>query len=194
MATQAQLLLGLLRDDIQGAAEVSNTSIYFYTPRPGIASPGYNSLQRDANFTWLSQGRLSRDPAMQFTGAGEETVTIEGRLYPQYFGGFATMNKLRAAGQGGHRFMLTRYYTLADLDANGNESTTSFKYATETIGRYGVRRVREGQTRIGSHGLPDILEFTIELVKLGEDAGDGTTGEFLFASRETKTPPNKEIV
>jgi phage protein U len=36
---------------------------------------------------------LSTEPAMQFTGPGQDLVTVEGRLYPRLFGGLKTSRR-----------------------------------------------------------------------------------------------------
>lgn len=191
---QAQTLLGLHREDLTSTQlDSSDTgAIFFYSPRPGIASPGFQTLTRDSNYSWLGQGRLSREQAMQFTGSGEETIGLEGRLYPHMFGGLKTLDLLRKAAGEGARFLITRYYvqkdsgTQEDLDGS---SGASYEYNAKPVGRFGIRRVRQGELRIGNTGMPDVLDFTLELVKLGDDSGDGTTNEFLWAARQAMQDP-----
>ena len=142
---------------------------FFHAPRLGEASPGFDSISRDSSFTWTTQGRLSRDPALQFTGPGEEVISIEGRLFPHMFGGLKTLDALREAGRAGQPLMLTRYYVLSD----------PIQYVAETIGKFVIRRIRKNETHIASHGLAHKVDFTLELAMYGEDSSD--TPEFLFS-------------
>jgi len=182
---QAQTLLGLHRIDLPAGSQVSglDLTINFYSPRPGIASPGFNTLTRSTNGSWVSQGRLGRDPAFQWTGNSEETIIIEGRLYPHLFGGLKTLDRLRQATKG-QRFILTRFWVEAEYSQDGTP-TGAYQYNSGVIpGPWGVRNVKQGELKIGAAGLPDVVEFHIELVMLGEDPGDGAANEFFFGARE----------
>lgn len=171
----AQTLMGLHWVDAPDGAAPLTASILFYSPMPGVASPGFNTLTRDTNGTWVGQGRLSRKQAYQWTGGGEETIVIEGRLYPNLFGGLKTMDRLRLATEG-QRFLVTRYYI--------EQEDGGYVYTQDVLpGPWGVRRVRDGAVRINSAGITQVLEFSCELVMIGADAGDGTSSDFLFANR-----------
>lgn len=146
---------------------------FFYSPRPNEATPSFDTISRDSNFNWIGQGRLSTKQAMQFTGSGEDGITIEGRLYPHLFGGLKTLDNLRLAGQAGKPLMLSRFYVLRD----------PVQYVGEIIGRYGIRRVRKNEKHINGVGLSNCAEFTLELVEFGEDAA----AEFLFANPPSET-------
>lgn len=176
---EAQTLMGLHWVDAADGDDSLVASILFFSPRPDVASPGFNSLTRDTNASWVAQGRLGRDPAFQWTGSGEETITVEGRLYPHMFGGLKTMDRLRE-GTKGQRFILTKYTVEASNDAN----TDAYIYKQDVIpGPWGIRRVRQGDVRIGSHGVPLVVEFSVELVMIGADPGDGTGNDFFFGAR-----------
>lgn len=151
----------------------SNGPIYFYSPYPGEYTPGFDTVGRDASFTWTNQARLGRYPAMQFTGPGEDIISIQGRLYPAIFGGLASaglsladgtaasgqMETLRAAGVGGKPMPLFRY------GVDDGSST----YSGQFIGNYVIRRVKTDNQKFGSDGVPNRVEFTVELVLYGDD-------------------------
>lgn len=58
-------------------------------------APSFNKLKTQSEARWASQPRLSRAPAHQFLGAGETTITIDGVLYPDRFGGPEVVEALR---------------------------------------------------------------------------------------------------
>jgi phage protein U len=146
--------------------------IAFYTPSPGFDTPSFEDFTRDTQFSWTAQQRLSRSPAMQFTGPGDDVISIEGRLYPNQFGGLSTMSALRAAGNEGKPLILMRYYPLEG--ESGMEG--------RSFGRYVIKRLRQKDTKIGINGLAHRVDFTIELAAYGEDPGGETnmSSEFTF--------------
>jgi phage protein U len=137
--------------------------ILFYVPMPNTDTPGFEQLQRDTQFTWVSNDRLSRDPAMQFTGPGEENIVVERRMFPYHFGGLSTIQRLREAGREGKPHVLARFYPL----------TNPSGYATEVIGNFVIRRVRTVESKIGSIGIAHKIDFTLELCRYGDDLKDG---------------------
>jgi uncharacterized protein len=136
--------------------------ILFYIPQPKVDTPGFETLQRDTQFTWVSADRLSRDPAMQFVGPGEENIVVEGKMYPYHFGGLSTIAKLREAGRAGKPHVLARFYP---LDNKG--------YGAENLGNFVIKRVRTVESKIGNIGVAHKVDFTLELARYGDDVGTG---------------------
>lgn len=153
----ADVLLGLGSQDPNASDETG--LILFYVPAKGIDTPNFETIQRDVQYTWTSADRLSRDPAMQFTGPGEDNVTIEGRMYPYHFGGLSTIERMRAAGRAGKPMMLVRFYPLTNPDG----------YGSEVIGNYVIRRVRTTEQKIGPIGIAHKIDFSLELQRYGDD-------------------------
>lgn len=83
-------------------------------PSKGIDAPNFETIQRDAQYTWASNDRLSRDPAMQFTGPCEDNVIVEGKMYPYHFGGISTLQRMRNAGRAGKPMIPCRFYPLTE--------------------------------------------------------------------------------
>ena len=138
---------------------------WFYSPRPGVATPGFQSVTHEETFTWAAQPRLSRRDAMQFTGIGEELFSIEGRLIPHMFGGLITLNNISASGRAGTILPLFRYYRLEETNRYGNTY----------LGDFGLRRLRRHELKVGGHGLPSLLEFSMDLVRIGDDGPETVT-------------------
>lgn len=153
----AQSLLSL--STINAQDQETGKKIFFYTPRPGVASPGFNTLERDTNFSWTSQPRLSAEPAMQFTGPGQDLIQIEGRLFPRLFGGLKTLDALREVGNAGLRVMFARYYILDNPQ----------QYVGEMVGKYVLTRLRRRDMKIGGDGIPIHLDFSLEMSRYGND-------------------------
>ncbi len=144
---------------------VTDGLILFYVPLPNFDTPTFETLQRDTQFTWVTQERLSRDPAMQFTGIGEENISIDGKMYPYHFGGLSTIKRLREAGRAGKPYILARLYTVQDPKA----------YVAEVIGNFVIKRVRTVENKIGNSGIAHKIDFTVELTRFGEDTDAATS-------------------
>jgi uncharacterized protein len=152
----ASVLLGLAS---YAPAENDDGVILFYVPMPGEDTPNFETLQRDAQFTWVNADRLSRDPAMQFTGPGEENISVDGKMYPYHFGGLSTLERLREAGRRGKPMLLARFYPLTDPKG----------YGLEPIGNFVIKRVRTSESKIGAVGIAHKVDFTLELARYGDD-------------------------
>lgn len=142
--------------------------ILFYVPMPGVDTPGFETLQRDAQFTWVSNDRLSRDPAMQFTGPGEENIVVDGRMYPYHFGGLSTIQRLREAGRSGKPHILARFYPL--IEPNG--------YGSQNLGNFVIKRIRTVESKIGNVGIAHKIDFTLEMSRYGDDLNTTASNDF----------------
>lgn len=131
----------------------------FFVPYPGEDGLGFDTVTREAYFTWASSQRLSRDPAQQFTGPGEEVVTLRGRVYPLLFGGTATLDGLREDGRGGEPLDLIAFSSADDLSA-----LTGTK-----VGRFAIRRLKKDSSKVSAVGVPHQIDFELELVAYGDD-------------------------
>ncbi|ARQ95327.1 tail protein [Bradyrhizobium phage BDU-MI-1] len=167
------VLLGLGSQDPNADEETG--LILFYVPSKGIDTPNFETIQRDAQFTWTSADRLSRDPAMQFTGPGEENISIDGRMFPYHFGGLSTLDRLRRAGRAGKPMIMVRFYPL--LDPAG--------YGSEVIGNFVIKRVRTQESKLGAIGIAHKIDFTVELQRYGDDLNQ--TGDIFDLRNQERT-------
>ncbi|WP_316196560.1 phage tail protein [Bradyrhizobium sp. SZCCHNS3053] len=151
------VLIGLGSQDPNASNDIG--LILFYVPQKDTDTPGFDTLSRDTQFTWTSADRLSRAPAMQFTGPGEENIVIAGRMYPYHFGGLSTLDRLRRAGNAGKPMIMVRFYPLADPAG----------YGSEVIGNFAIRRVRDDQSKISIDGIAHKIDFQVELQRYGDD-------------------------
>jgi uncharacterized protein len=151
------VLLGLGSQDPNASTETG--LILFYVPVQNTDTPNFETIQRDAQYTWTSADRLSRDPAMQFTGPGEDNISIQGRMFPYHFGGLSTIERMRAAGRAGKPMILVRFYPLTDPDG----------YGSEVIGNYVIKRVQTVESKIGVIGVAHKIDFTLEIQRYGDD-------------------------
>ncbi|MBR3371162.1 MAG: phage tail protein [Rhodobacteraceae bacterium] len=118
--------------------------------RFGVTGGSYQSLRRTAEYRWASQDRLGRDPALQFTGPGNEEITLEGTIHPHFRGGLRQIEFMRQAARTGEPMML--------VDGLG------FVFR-----RWAIMSVEETRTVLMADGAPRQIDFRISLRAYGED-------------------------
>lgn len=116
--------------------------------------PSYENLKNAAKFMWPSQGRFGRRDALQFTGEGEETVEVTGTIYTDYFDGFGAIKKFK------------RMARVPQMVVSG---------AGDVFGLWSIVDVSNVQTFADKAGKPAKVEFTLTLMRYGED-GAGLSG------------------
>jgi phage protein U len=119
-----------------------------------IGNAAYQNLVRSTEYKWEEQKRLNNEPAMQFVGAGAETITLEGTIYPQFKGGLRQVAAMRLEAGLGLPLML--------ISGNG----TAF-------GRWCITSTNETQTFFLKDGSPRKISSSLTLKKYGEEKQKG---------------------
>lgn len=153
----------------------------FLQPVLNHDSPNFDTIKRDTNISWVGAQRLGRDVAFQYTGDGEDTIIVEGRLYPRFFGGLSTLRSIRASAakpQPMLRFYPFRagadflFNDIAELDLRG----AAEGWTGEFLGNFVITRVNDTESKIGSANIAHKVDFTIELKRYGDDPGEAQPG------------------
>ncbi|MEY9128351.1 phage tail protein [Bradyrhizobium yuanmingense] len=112
--------------------------------RFSINNAAYQKFDRTSAWRWPSTERIGMAPAPQYVGPGEDTITLDGVIYPHYRGGLRQVDQMRAqAGLGQPLPLVTGF--------------------GRYLGNYVIEKIREGQETLMSDGAPRRIEFTIEL-------------------------------
>lgn len=115
-----------------------------------ITGLNYQSLKRKTEAKWPAIARFGGRPGRQFTGFGEDEITIEGLLFPEEFGGGEAFEALRATQAAGKPVTMMGWAVGEGVSA-------------EIFGRVVILTVEDEQTRIGRSGRGQRIEFTISL-------------------------------
>jgi phage protein U len=116
-----------------------------------LSSAVYQEFKRSTEYRWPKQDRFGRAPVRQYTGYGDDTITLSGVVYPGWNGGRQQVDALRdLAGQGEPLMMVAGDGTV--------------------MGRWVVDKVDEGQTIFGPAGAALRQEFTLNLSKFDDEA------------------------
>ncbi|MDR6926894.1 phage tail protein [Pseudomonas sp. BE134] len=115
-----------------------------------LDTAAFDELTRSTEFRWASQERLSRRPAQQAVGIGEEKITLKGAIYPGFKGGLKQLNTLRSIGAQLKPLTLTTGYG-------------------EVLGTWCLKNIAEEQGALMHGGIPRKQGFTLEFVRYGDD-------------------------
>lgn len=129
---------------------MSETMMALGSYRFSIDSAAYQELKHSQAYRWQAQERLQRRPAMQFLGAGEESIELSGVIYPHFKGGLEQLDTMRAEANKGQPLLL--------VDGLG------FVW-----GQWVITQIDEGQSFIQGNGQPLKQSFQLKLVNYGAD-------------------------
>ncbi len=115
-----------------------------------LDTAAFDELSRSTEFRWASQERLSRRPAQQAVGMGEEKLTLKGTIYPGFKGGLKQLDTLRSIGARLQPLTLTTGYG-------------------EVIGTWCLKNINEEQGALMHGGIPRKQGFTLEFARYGDD-------------------------
>lgn len=110
----------------------------------------YQTLSRTTQYRWQAQERVGRLAAQQFTGRGEDSITLNGIIYPHFQGGLGQVYAMRIEAGRGRPLML--------VDGMGR-----------IWNRWVINQIEETQSVFDSDGRPRSVEFRLQLSRYGED-------------------------
>ena len=119
---------------------------YFFN----LDTAAFDELRRSTEFRWASQERLSRRPAQQAVGMGDEKITLKGAIFPGFKGGLKQLDMLRAIG--------ARLEPLSLVTGYG-----------DVLGNWCLKSIEEEQSALMQGGIPRKQGFTLEFVRYGDD-------------------------
>lgn len=114
-----------------------------------VPTLAYDELSRKSAYRHATTPRLGARDAAQFTGAGEETVSISGSAYAELSDGEASITQLRTMAESGEAWAL--------VDGVGR-----------VWGSYVILVVDEKHRAFWPNGLPRQIDFAIELLRVDD--------------------------
>lgn len=109
-----------------------------------LASFPFEELGRRSDYGYASSERVGARDALQFTGPGEDRLSIRGRLCPEAAGSYGAIDTLRAMAE------LADDYAFVDGDGF-------------ILGYFVIIGLDEGQKYFLDNGTPRMIDFAIEL-------------------------------
>jgi hypothetical protein len=118
-----------------------------------LETAAFDQLKRATEYLWKGQNRIGRRPAQQFLGMGEETITLQGTIYPHFRGGLGQLDTMRAAAGRGEPLALIY----------------AFETAGQYAGRWCIRSISDERSVPMRNGAARKIDFALTLVAYGED-------------------------
>lgn len=115
-----------------------------------LDTAAFDELRRQTEFRWASQERLSRRPAQQAVGMGEEKLSLKGAIFPTFKGGLKQLDTLRSIGAQLVPLNLTTGYGVV-------------------LGTWCLRNLEEEQGALLAGGVPRKQTFSLEFTRYGDD-------------------------
>lgn len=111
-----------------------------------LRTAAYQKLERHTQWRHPSHDRAGRLPAYQFTGRGEDKITLEGSIIPE-FGMPSSLFVLRTMANTGRTFAL--------IGGTG-----------KVYGMYVITDIKETQQYFFKDGTPKQIDFTLDLAQV----------------------------
>lgn len=119
----------------------------------GVKTLPYQQLQRHQQWRHPSVSRVGRRPARQFTGPGDDDITLSGTLYPELTGGKVSLDLVRALADTGKAWPL--------LQGDGT-----------FYGHYVIESIDETASFFFPDGRARRIEFSLKLVRVDDEQID----------------------
>lgn len=116
----------------------------------GLETLAFQELQRQTQWKHRTTSRVGARDARQFTGPGEDTITLTGLLTPELTGTLSSLQDLRQMADAGGAYAM--------VDGAGT-----------VYGAYVIEGLNEGQSLHYSDGTPRRVEFTLTLARTDDD-------------------------
>lgn len=119
----------------------------------GLNTVPYQQLQRQTQWRHPSVSRVGRRPGRQFTGPGEDGITLSGTLYPELTGGRVSLDLVRALADTGQAWPL--------VQGDGT-----------FYGHYVIESIDETASYFFTDGAARKIDFSLKLARVDDDAID----------------------
>lgn len=135
----------------------------------------YQQLRHSQEWRHVKNERVNQSASWQYIGAGDDTVTLEGVLYPEITGGNLSLSALETIGFAGRPWPL--------IEGEGR-----------IYGMYVLTRLERGKSEFDQYGNPRKIEFTLSLSRVDTDFREKLQSASVSdALAELKTSANNAI-
>lgn len=110
----------------------------------GIRTAAYQGLNRSDEWRWPAQDRYGAEAALQFTGPGAVSMTLDGVVFPEWRGGLGQIEAMRQEAGKGRPLIL--------VDGRG-----------QALGMWVIESISETQGTFAAGGVARRVEFSLQL-------------------------------
>ena len=122
-----------------------------------IKTTAYHSTKTTKSYNWPELNRIGGIPALQYTGEGNETMSLDGVIFPKYSGGLGQIHNLKKEAE--------KKTPLNLVSSNGVD-----------LGDWVIVSISNIDNLFLPGGYPQKIEFNINLKKYGDDKNHGAKG------------------
>jgi hypothetical protein len=115
-----------------------------------LSTTAYQQLQQSIEWRHVKNERVNRSASRQYTGAGDNKITLNGTLYPEITGGNLSLAALTTTGFAGKPWPL--------IEGSGT-----------IYGMFVLTGIQTGHTEFDRYGNARKIEFTLSLERADED-------------------------
>ena len=130
-----------------------------------VNEAAYQTLRRTTRWRIPVLDRIGAEPAYQYTGPGEDSITLAGTIMPTYRGRPSVLDDLRELGAAGESRLLTA--------GTG-----------EAFGRWIIDEVTDERSSLFDNGAARKIAFTVKLLR-DDDAPSGRQAQLENAAGAT---------
>lgn len=117
-----------------------------------------DELQRVVAYSWPTQERIGREPALQWTGKGKESITISGVIFTTFRPGDGEMIGLNSVEE------------IRELAAEGEVYTVVMGYDSgSSVGQFVITNIEQSDSLLLANGAPQKQTYSVTLESYGED-------------------------
>ena len=113
----------------------------------GMDTAAYSEFQRSQGWRHEGSDRHMARPASQFTGPGEDVITLAGLLVPEIAGNYGALESLVEMADTGGNWPL--------IDGTGL-----------VLGHYRIDRLNRDHRMVLAGGIPRAIDFSLELTRV----------------------------
>ncbi|MDC9582725.1 phage tail protein [Xenorhabdus sp. PR6a] len=114
----------------------------------------YQSMNRNMDWRHVKNDRIGKSPKWQYIGPGEDSITLNGMLYPEITGGDISLEVLRTMAFSAKPWPL--------IEGTGM-----------IYGMFVIDSLTESRTEFFADGQARRIEFTLSLRRVSEDIREG---------------------
>ncbi|PRA87910.1 phage tail protein [Ochrobactrum sp. MYb29] len=115
-----------------------------------IAPLNFQEIERSTKTLWPTISRFGGRPGRQFTGYGEDSISISGLLFPDEMGGREEYEAIRATQAAAQPVLMLGW-------------ATALSMAASLFGRVVILNIQDTQSIINRQGFGRKIEFSIEV-------------------------------
>jgi len=115
-----------------------------------INTAAYQAFSRSTGYRWQAQERYGQLPAQQYTGPGEDAISLSGDIYPDYAGGLHQIDAMRTEAIKGEPLLL--------VDGHGY-----------VWGKWVIQSIEESKEVFLSNGAARKMSFVLKIARYGDE-------------------------